>query len=161
MDEKCFRRQRVLGVCDSFWIHFEIFTNLTPISDWTLHNSPSPAHPSYRLITALRLYHTTFESPSGTNIREEALKPWQETLLGIRTMVSEENETAWRESLIQICETLTTRAKVGLSMLVTRPTSFGDASWLAWMQDNIQSLWREEALVAAAVSDSVRQGIQF
>jgi hypothetical protein len=33
--------------------------------------------------------------------------------------------------------------------------------WLAWMQDNIRTLWREEALVAAAVAESIRQGKQF
>jgi hypothetical protein len=143
------------------WMHFKTLIKLMSIRDWTLHSSPSPAYPSYRLITALRLYHTTFGSASDANIDEEALKPWQDTLLGVRTMVSEENETAWRQSLVQICATLISRAEAGISELVTRTMGFKDVPWLAWMQDNVKALWREEALVASAVAESVRQGVQF
>jgi hypothetical protein len=131
------------------------------VRDWTLHGSPSPAHPSFRLITVLRLYHVAFITESSTVARKEDFKRWQDTLLGRRTIVSEENETSWRETLLYICETLVKRADVGTSGLLTLNLDFRSISWLAWMQDNIQALWREESSVAAAVSESVRQGVQF
>jgi hypothetical protein len=128
--------------------------------NWTLHSSPSPAYPSYRLITALRLYHINLGSASGI-IPQEVLQPWHDTLLGRRSMVSDENEAAWRESLAQICGILKTRAETEVSRLTTRTADIKDVSWLAWMQDNIQALWQEEVLVAAAVAESVRHGVQF
>ena len=76
-------------------------------------------------------------------------------------MVSEENEAAWRESLAQICGILKSRAETEISRLTTRTADLKDVSWFAWMQDNIQALWQEEALVAAAVAESVRDGVQF
>jgi hypothetical protein len=129
--------------------------------DWTLHSSPSPAYPSYRLITALRLYHLAFGSGSDSIIRERVLGPWQDTLHGRCNMVSEENEIAWRESLIQICEILMRRAETGIHTLAERTVDFKDVSWLGRMQDNIKVLWQEEALVAAAVVQSIRQGAEF
>ena len=138
-----------------------MLTKLASTRDWTLHNSPSPAYPSFRLITALRLYNVTFRPAANIVEREEDLEPWRDTLLGQRNIVSEENETSWRETLIQICEILIRRAGTGICGLAMLNVDFKSASWFAWMQDNIRALWQEEAFVAAAVAKSVRQGVQF
>ena len=149
----------LLGVSDSALMHLEC-SQCSSIRNWTLHSSPSPAYPSYRLITALRLYHITLGPASGIS-PQEVLQPWYDTLLGRRSMVSEENEAAWRESLAQICGILKGRAETEISRLTTRTADLKDVSWFPWMQDNIQALWQEEALVAAAVAESVRDGVQF
>jgi len=129
--------------------------------DWTLHSSPSPAYPSFRLIAALRLYHVNFRPAASTMVREQDLEPWRDTLLGQRNIVSEENETSWRETLIQICEILIRRAETGICGLAELNVDLRNVSWFMWMQDNIRALWQEEAFVAAAVAKSVQQGVQF
>jgi len=129
--------------------------------DWTLHASPKPAHPSYRLITALRLYHLLPSSTPSALSRDELIGPWQDTLLGQRDLVSEENEAAWRGTLARICEILMRRAEAGISALEVHTHAAGRVPWLAWMLDNIRTLWMEEAVVAAAVAKSIREEEQF
>jgi len=94
-------------------------------------------------------------------VREQDLEPWRDTLLGQRNIVSEENETSWRETLIQICEILIRRAETGICGLAELNVDLRNVSWFMWMQDNIRALWQEEAFVAAAVAKSVQQGVQF
>jgi hypothetical protein len=78
-------------------------------------------------------------------------------------MISEENEKSWRETLIQICETLIKRSEIAICGLevVTLDRGLRNVSWHTRMQDNIKGLWQEEAWVAAAVAKSVQQGVQF
>ena len=76
-------------------------------SDWTMHSSPTPAHPSYRLIAALRLYHTVSESAGSVPANsEELVDAWRRVLIGQEERISEENEQAWRGTLSRICESV-------------------------------------------------------
>lgn len=93
---------------------------------------------------------------------DECIRPWQDTLLGQRDIISEDNEAAWRrETLAQICGILLDRAKAGLSALATRTDDVDGALWLSWTLENIRTLWEEEASVAAAVAESVQKEVQF
>jgi hypothetical protein len=69
--------------------------------DWTLHLSPSPPHPSYRVIACLRLY-------SGKGDR-----------------ISELNEIHWRASLSDICKRIALRASAQIKALDARACTSG------------------------------------
>ncbi|CCL99118.1 uncharacterized protein FIBRA_01132 [Fibroporia radiculosa] len=128
--------------------------------DWTLDSLPLPAHPSYRLITALRLFHLVARLPGAPPCKLEAkIKPWRDVLSGKLDIIADDNEQQWRASLLDICETIARRARVGMRDAATRlPYMTG---WPAWMKNNIQTLWREELEVADAVAHSIRTGEEF
>ncbi|KII88547.1 hypothetical protein PLICRDRAFT_41720 [Plicaturopsis crispa FD-325 SS-3] len=116
--------------------------------DWTMHTSPAPAHPSFRLVAALRLLHI---DPSAE------LDDWRDTLMGRRDTVSDANEEAWRRTLVDICDRITERAQ--RRPTISRRT---DAPpWFDWACNNIRLLWDEEVIVASAVTQSIRDGEQF
>ncbi|KAF7793000.1 hypothetical protein EIP86_004105 [Pleurotus ostreatoroseus] len=134
--------------------------------DWTLHSSPPPAYPSYRLVTLLRLYQLFAdcaqeqEPPPDSEAR---LARWRSVLAGRSEYVSKANEDGWRAVLIALCVTVGQRAREGLKrveepLLVASEKSPG---WLPWMLQNIRLLWLEELEVAEAVVESVRAGIDF
>ncbi|KAL4265232.1 SETD3/SETD6 methyltransferase [Pleurotus pulmonarius] len=127
--------------------------------DWTLHASPPPAHPSFRLITALRL-HSLVASTSKPTMTWESLQPWRAVLLGETEIVSEDNEDSWRKALLRICETIQADAEKQLVSSHLVEESQGK-SWGAWMADNIRLLWLERIYVSAAVIRSVETGDQF
>jgi len=129
-------------------------------SDWTLDSAPSPAHPSYRLITALRLYHIAETLPDKSHaVPNEMVRAWKDVLNGQRDMISAENEKLWRASLLDICESVRQRAEVGIQHTASAlPDQEG---WVDWMKGNILTLWREELDVATAVMCSVDAGEEF
>ncbi|EIN07420.1 SET domain-containing protein [Punctularia strigosozonata HHB-11173 SS5] len=129
--------------------------------DWTLHASPAPAHPSFRLLTALRLYHLVLDCPIPPPNPEDVLRPWHDTLAGRRPLVSRENEQALRQTLLQMCERLQERAREGLSTTDMIEPKTGSPVWAEGMKDNIRVLWREEEAVARAVEGSIRAGDEF
>jgi len=90
--------------------------------DWTLHSSPSPAHASFRLTTALRLYHTfPARSEPGRAASEDdmntASRGWRDTIMGYAEYVSEANESACGETILEICRVAIERAENGLKIL--------------------------------------------
>ncbi|KAK7014878.1 hypothetical protein R3P38DRAFT_2998161, partial [Favolaschia claudopus] len=70
--------------------------------EWILDGSPAV---SYRLITALRLLHVLLDDADGS------LSRWQETLTGVRDMISDANERAWQETVCKICSCLIERGE--------------------------------------------------
>ncbi|KAF5381005.1 hypothetical protein D9615_003936 [Tricholomella constricta] len=131
--------------------------------DWTLHMQPSPAHPSYRLITALRLYHLFPTSAKKVPLdAEAALLPWRDTLSGAAEKVSEKNEESWRNTLLQLCSTLAEDAatKIVSSDISAEPDQT-KCQWLPWMKKNIHMLWEEEFYVAKEVANSIHNGEEF
>ncbi|KZP12004.1 SET domain-containing protein [Athelia psychrophila] len=131
--------------------------------DWTLHASPRPAYPSFRLIAALRLYHLTLSvesTPESTRVGQ-FIEPWQDTLLGRKHTISDENEAAWRATLYDICQEVGERAKCALERLESGLEGGNASSWSLWMKKNICALWTEEQIVAAAVAASVAGGEQY
>lgn len=81
--------------------------------------------------------------------------------MGRRDVVSEDNEILWRKILSGICHELIQRAETGIFNLNTLSRGREDCSWMPWTKDNIRALWKEEALVAASVADSIRNGERF
>ncbi|KAI0928740.1 hypothetical protein AcW1_005897 [Taiwanofungus camphoratus] len=132
--------------------------------DWTLHSSPPPAYPSYRLISALRLYHAIEHSPSNTScIPDKALQAWRDVINGRINSISSENEIGWRKSLISVCEQITRRAEESIcsDTLRSSETNHDKPGWHQWSKESIRTLWREESEVARAVARSIRAGEEF
>ena len=73
-------------------------------------------------------------------------------------MISNDNERAWRETLLEICEKITLRAKTAIASTADHEASEIPESWV---ERNIEMLWRGELEVAEAVAESVRTGVEF
>ena len=78
--------------------------------------------------------------------------------MGRRDVVSNDNEVLWRKVLLDICHELIQRAQTGISTLDTSVGGEETHSWVPWAKNNIQVLWKEEALVAASVVESIQNG---
>jgi len=130
--------------------------------DWTLHSAPSPAHPSYRLITALRLYHALEEWHSAELDDAEltdVLDKWRDVVNGQTPLISDSNETKWRSTMLDICESIVRNAQEGIQQCVD--TTPYNEKWWGWALENIQCLWQEELEVARAVAHSIHTGEEF
>lgn len=132
-------------------------------SDWTMHSSPEPAHPSYRLMMALRLCAIASNHNDLSPEYNEDIRKWKEVLYGQAETISEVNERLWRATLLHICETIIERAREGIRKCSTLDLSeFQEPpSWITFQAHNIGNLWREELEVAAAVARSLRDGEIF
>ncbi|KAI0341678.1 SET domain-containing protein [Trametopsis cervina] len=133
--------------------------------DWTMHSSPTPAHPSYRLMAALRLYHIVSESVTQLPSDHESLvDDWRRVLIGQQDLISSTNEQKWRDHLVELCERVAKSAELGLGHLastVERLRERDTPPWFNWMVGNIRLLWQEELEVAEAVAHSVKAGEEF
>jgi hypothetical protein len=93
---------------------------------------------------------------------DELIDAWRSTLVGQQESISAANEQAWRDTLIEICETIIAQANVGVQGLAAAVASLHDRpEWLDWMVKNVELLWKEEWEVAEAVLVSVRSGEGF
>ncbi|KAH8833584.1 hypothetical protein DL96DRAFT_1703239 [Flagelloscypha sp. PMI_526] len=123
--------------------------------DWTLHGGDAP-FPSYRLIVALRLYHSQVQGRDNS----VEVKAWQGVVLGLQDTVSAANEKTVRESLNQICTGLQRRAERGLELLQQERKKMGDTNS---DDENIlgcvEHLWREEHDVAVSLSTAIQIGV--
>ncbi|EMD38538.1 hypothetical protein CERSUDRAFT_135411, partial [Gelatoporia subvermispora B] len=130
--------------------------------DYTLHSSPSPAHPSYRLISALRLYHALenwHDRELDDSELTDVVDKWRDVLNGQAFSISDSNETMWRGTLLDMCEDIAQRAREALMRCEgVAPEKMG---WWGWAVGNIGTLWQEELEVAQAVACSVRAGEEF
>ncbi|KAJ7109358.1 hypothetical protein C8R44DRAFT_802311 [Mycena epipterygia] len=96
--------------------------------DWTLDGSPAV---SYRLITALRLLHAPLGSLD--------VQRWQDTLTGLRDGVSDANESAWKQTVVDICSTVIQRAQKRSKVSA------------GWFVEAVEILWEEECHVASRI----------
>lgn len=128
-----------------------------------MQTSPPPAHPSYRLITALRLLCVvpTINNLPSTD-RDRVVGEWRNTTLGNQDAISSENERQWKDCLLGICEFVVANADEGLSRIAQLQQGHSDFSvnWLLSMS-YIEMLWREESHVAAQVIASLEENIDF
>ncbi|KAJ8463164.1 hypothetical protein ONZ51_g10435 [Trametes cubensis] len=124
--------------------------------DWTLHSAPRPAHPSWRLITALRLICALERYSTPTFETRTAINAWTDVTNGVGHTISSVNERRWRQRLLEICEAIRERAQ---SSNINK--SQGGPSWVSWMAENVRILWREELEVAEAVIASIGAGEEF
>lgn len=135
-----------------------------PARDWTLHSAPTPAHPSYRLMAALRLLHVFDKVDTGNHqggAFEAGVKTWRNVVNGHADTISPENEDKWRRTLLHMCEHVKERARSCLSAMTALDRDEDETSWQKWMADNVAALWSEECDVAAAVMQSVVSGVEF
>ena len=131
--------------------------------DWTLSTSPSPAAPSFRLITALRLFVLGSEMTRVPTIDEGNVvcQPWRDTLLGISDIISPDNEVKWRIILTAICDLVVAEGTIGLQRTLGTKPDEQSYSWAGWMKDNVAFLWSEQVAVAKAVLQSLEDGAEF
>jgi hypothetical protein len=138
----------------------EGFTRTRPSfgRDYTLHATPSPAHPSHRLFPLLRLYHLDLVDSSASS-SSPALRPFLLTLSGQRDTVSASNELSVRESLVELCDIIHTRTDATLQRLI----ALQDGRFDGWDEaiGMVNTLWKVEKAVAGLVKASVGTGVVF
>ncbi|KAF8514077.1 hypothetical protein JB92DRAFT_2920908 [Gautieria morchelliformis] len=131
--------------------------------NWTLHDTPGPAHPSYRLLPALRLLQLSPQLSPGTSSNDPTydspeLKVWHETILGEKDFVSSDNErTVWQQ-LLEICEIVAKRSEEGLDRLQQACRGKDLDGWRAYAVKAIRILWLEERRVSIALMQSIESG---
>ncbi|KAJ7582731.1 hypothetical protein C8J56DRAFT_792317 [Mycena floridula] len=103
--------------------------------DWTLHSWNESSYPSFRLITALRLY-------CGQD-SDETIRRWYDTVMGRVDHISETNERAWRDLLAGLCQHVFA----------------GDEKQMS--DPRLVALWQEQILVAKSVHACIIEGKQF
>jgi hypothetical protein len=113
-----------------------------------MHCSPLPAHVSFRLITALRLYHSF---PARTEDLNTASRLWRDTILGHKSDVSEENERACSETIGEICKVVINRAKRGIKSVKKEMERDGGDEWYRSVLRTVELLWLEERVVGSAM----------
>lgn len=118
------------------------------VRDWVIFLTPEYARPSWRLITALRLYNLV---SGAEGVEESNIQIWRDVTLGKRERVSDSNEESCRESILYMCEVIISRAQRTLDKMVSCSS----------VQQSIRTLWMEELLVAQAVRESMRKGDEF
>ena len=129
-----------------------------------MHSGPTPAHPSYRLITALRLYHVF---PLSSNAippnAEDRLEDWRNTTLGKQDIISEDNEALWRTTLMAICKGVIHDAQIAITTLGNIDTGIVAAlpEWAGLAKGFVEMLWREENVVCRLVIESLEKYEQF
>ncbi|KAF9264698.1 hypothetical protein L218DRAFT_998207 [Marasmius fiardii PR-910] len=120
--------------------------------DYTLH----VAYPSFRLVTALRLYAMVLarqEVIADTDRDERFLSPWLATIAGHSDTVSREVESQWLTILVEkICQPIIARANIGLMKLNERE---GPGV------EGLEVLWEEELYIAQCICEKVRNGDEF
>lgn len=87
------------------------------------------------------------------------VQPWKDTLLGERDRVSDDNEDAWREMLLNMCQGLAENARSVIEH--SRKASRGQMGWVGAMEGNIKMLWAEEHHVSEAVAQSLSGKEEF
>jgi len=139
------------------------FRSLTLRRDWVLSTTPNPAAPSFRLITALRLFAMGSEMTYIPTVGDEdgVCRPWRDTLLGIASTISPDNEAKWRMNLATICNLVVEEGTTGLQHTLDSKFSEHGQSWSEWMKDNVVLLWSERIVVARAVLQSLEDGVEF
>ncbi|KAF8318622.1 uncharacterized protein EI90DRAFT_3133111 [Cantharellus anzutake] len=146
--------------------------------DWTIHTSPPPAHPSYRLLTVLRLLAlpSSAIAAASQDLDSSPVRPkfptgwpsedpydcWKATVLGFADNVSETNEQKARDQLLMICQSLNEQAKgilradrLALSLTGATPT------WLLYADHCLHGLWREVENTTRLVMESIARGEVF
>ena len=133
-------------------------------SDWTIHSDPTPAYPSYRLITTLRLYHLfPLSSDTLPPNAEEKLEDWRNTTFGKQDIISKDNEALWRSTLMHICKKIVQEAQIGIMGLgkIDIGVVFPLPEWAGPAKGFIEMLWKEEYDVSRLVIESLEKKEQF
>ncbi|TFK92414.1 SET domain-containing protein [Polyporus arcularius HHB13444] len=140
----------------------EVLTDEGYWGDWTVHAAPAPAHPSYRLMVALRLLEA-FENANETGQAsfDAIVGQWRQVTYGQADNISMQNEERWRTTLHRMCSQVVERARTHLALLSNASCTGGTSGWHRWMHLNISVLWQEELEVAESVMASLEAGAEF
>lgn len=124
-------------------------------SDFTLHLEPAPAHPSYRLLAALRLLHLPLSK----------LTAWRDVLLGYSPSVSAANEESTNASLLALCDAVLADARKGREKIgkIVAEAEIDAADLGEWegALDSVRKLWEGQEDIAKGVRESVFDGVEF
>lgn len=129
--------------------------------EWTIHSMPEPAHPSFRLISALRLYHAIPQArimPPQED--DDCIRTWRDTISGHCDTISQVNEISWRETLDKLCLDIDNETRVYLDNLNKIGREWPIGSW-DYMKRCLLMLWREQQHVAWCVHQSLEKGEEF
>ncbi|XP_006458144.1 hypothetical protein AGABI2DRAFT_199465 [Agaricus bisporus var. bisporus H97] len=129
--------------------------------DWTIHSAPEPAHPSFRLVTALRLYHSVSLEAITPPEDETEVRAWQGTITGSQDMVSIKNEIAWRETLGVLCSAIENESSTYLNKVEDVGETWPKDSSVVCMRWGLSMLWREQQHVAQCIRKSLERGEDF
>jgi hypothetical protein len=116
------------------------------------------------LITALRLYHVfSLSSDAIPTNAGERLEDWLNTTLGKQVIISEDNETLWRTTLMVICKDIIQDAHIGITTLGKIDIGVVSAllEWAGSAKGFVKMLWREENDVCRLVIESLEKHEQF
>lgn len=142
-----------------FRVSDAVLISMNFFRDWTLHSAPSPAHPSYRLIAALRLLSALESVPATQGPTFHAVvNRWRDVINGRSEEISAENEEKWRRILHAICSQIVERARDRTRVGCKDGDSVG---WRGWTVRNVETLWKEEREVAEAVAASILTNVEF
>lgn len=120
--------------------------------DWTLHTEPSPPHPSYRLVPALRLLHVPFED-------QAAFQKWEATVIGTADDISPRNTQQVRKTLCDLCSRAEKEAIQWLETSFEQEFSMDIDQLDAWR--SIKFLWEQQRDISALVRDSILSGLDM
>jgi hypothetical protein len=160
-----------MGTLGKFQIHESVLVStniLSSLSDYTLHSAPSPSHPSYRLLVAMRLMYAqipekALQSYIG-NPHDRASSPtlqaFLDLIMGINDSISEENEETVREALRSICATQLRKVDDQMTALAAHqyPTSAPDVADARRM---VEQLWANDHEILDGVIRSIDANVIF
>jgi len=125
---------------------------------WCLYLSPAPPHPSFTLISTLRLLNSWAEEKGALEVS------FTHVLAG---QLSDRVEALVRQNLERLCQTVVERSKAALKCLreaEERLEGFSSKNtplWSSWAGGNVKELWLEESKVARAVLSSIESVVEI
>lgn len=141
--------KRALLEREGYWKYVLLLT-----SDYSLHPYPAPAHPSYRLTTALQLACMGVEpmpssacTDGGTRTRRDAERQWLLVVQGLRESVSPATQKAMEYYLQFLCTATQAASEAKLARL-REHTPLGDAG------QTVEQILLEEQAIAALVQEA-------
>lgn len=89
------------------------------------------------------------------------LQDWRDTVLGRKYIISEENESQWRETLKKVCVCIVNDAIEGLAKTAAIDGSEGLLLWFDASRTFVERLWQEEIDVSTFVIESLDRREEF
>jgi hypothetical protein len=147
--------------------------------DYTIHPFPSPAHPSHRLLIALRLIAVDVRRPGAGQHASSAnkeqvqqggnnLKAWEDMVMGQSDIVCRENEVAVIDILRCMCEEIQTanseKEQAMRNSLLNHNHLDPSVSSRHHVDVNaskgfIEKLLQEENFIAQLLKDGIKDGL--
>jgi hypothetical protein len=140
-----------------------------PSRDYTFHASPTPAHPSHRLLPALRLLHLPLSTTdiavilSSSDLKSPSppLQRFLHTLSGAVEIVDPSNESAVRKSLMEMCVAICSRADQGIANITRLMETERDLDGFEEAVEMVCKLWMVEKIMAGMVKKSIESEEAF